>query len=339
MAAPMDTTAPSPEAETVLKTIVKNGQIPNALVFTGQKDSGRKQAAIGFAQTINCQKDDRISADGKPCHQCPSCRKTASGAHPDILSVVPENGIIRTAQIKNIFSSTSTRPHEGKRRMVVIEDADMMNREASNSLLKILEEPPLRTFFVLTAKNLTDLLPTIVSRCRHVRFKPVPAKTIQQTLVTDHGVEPVLAAVAAEYGEGSLNRAMMFASLPGREDPTDWVQRRKWIIGQISEMITGKNTDCLAMLAFTERLSKEAHLLDNSMVVIRTWLRDLAVYRFSPEQIVNRDHADGLQKICGCLPLEKGLSLIEELHGVEKKLQANTIPRLTLESFFLKFYT
>ncbi|MFO7748870.1 MAG: DNA polymerase III subunit delta', partial [Desulfobacteraceae bacterium] len=220
----MDTIAPLPGADTVLRRIAKNEQIPNALVFTGQNNSGRKQAAIGFVQTINCQKDDRISADGKPCHLCPSCRKTESGAHPDILSVVPENGIIRTAQIKNIFSSASTRPHEGKMRMVVIEDADKMNREASNSLLKILEEPPLRTFFVLTAKNLTDLLPTIVSRCRHVRFKPLPAKTIQQALVTDHGVDPVLAAAAAEYGDGRLNRAMMFAGLPDREDPADWVQ-------------------------------------------------------------------------------------------------------------------
>ncbi|MFO7884369.1 MAG: DNA polymerase III subunit delta' [Desulfobacteraceae bacterium] len=322
--------------ENLLKKLLENGHIPNALLFTGQKDSGRKKAALFFAQTINCQQKDTLSFREKPCGQCISCRKINSGEHPDIIGVKPEKNIIRISQIKTIFSSITAKPHEADMRMILIEDADTMNNEASNSLLKILEEPPLRTFFVLTAKSLTDLLPTILSRCRHIRFKPVSADSLGKKLTADHGVDPITASTAAEYGNGSLDRARRFANISDREDKIDWIKRRKWIINQISDIITCKEKDSLLIMKFAEKLSREKDLLEDSIDIIRTWLRDIAVFRFSPDRVINKDVTDLLKKTSARFTPKKSVTLINDLYDAEKKIQANTVPRLTLEAFLFR---
>ncbi|MEA2062034.1 MAG: DNA polymerase III subunit delta' [Thermodesulfobacteriota bacterium] len=326
--------------ETLLKNLVENGHIPNALLFTGQKESGRKKAALLFAQTINCQLKDTRPSGEKPCGQCISCRKINLGEHPDIIIVKPEKNMIRISQIKTIFSSITSKPHEADMRMILIEDADTMNREASNSLLKILEEPPLRTFFVLTAKSLTDLLPTIISRCRHIRFRPVSADSLEKKLTTDHGVDPITASTAAEYGNGSLDRARRFANIydniSDREDKIDWIKRRKWIINQISDIITCKEKDSLLIMKFAEKLSREKDLLGDSIDIIRTWLRDIAVFRLSPDRVINKDATDLLKKAGAWFTPEKSVTLINDLYETEKKIQANTVPRLTLEAFLFR---
>ncbi|MEA1968857.1 MAG: DNA polymerase III subunit delta', partial [Thermodesulfobacteriota bacterium] len=324
-----------------LKRVLKAGNIPNALLFTGQKGSGKKQAAMEFARTINCQIDEKSSSLGKPCNQCKSCKKIIAGVHPDIICLSPDKNIIKIARIKEIFSSIAVRPHEAKMRMILIEDADTMNIEASNSLLKILEEPPLRTFFILTAKNLTDLIPTIISRCRHIRFKPISSKIIKDKLVNDHAVDPAMASVASAYADGSIKKALMFVNISDKTDETDktdWIKRRRWIIQEISSIIIkgGGYRDKLSVMVFTEKLSKESELIVDSLSIIRTWLRDIAVYNFSPEKIINSDYPELLKKITQSLPVQKSLSLIKELYEVEKKIKANTVIRLTLEHFFLK---
>ena len=121
-------------------------------------------------------------------------------------------------------------------RMVMIEDADKMNAEAGNALLKILEEPPDRTFFILLASDITLLLPTIISRCRHIRFKPVSSCSIKKRLISEHGIDKKTAEVAADSSCQSMERALRMLNLC--EVPEiDWVKRRKWLLTQLTALL------------------------------------------------------------------------------------------------------
>ena len=87
--------------------------------------------------------------------------------------IQPEGGVIKIAQIRNLCRILSMKPFEGETRVAILIDAHLMNPSAGNALLKILEEPPEQTLLILTARQTSDLLPTIVSRCQHIRFNPV----------------------------------------------------------------------------------------------------------------------------------------------------------------------
>ena len=145
-------------------------KIPNALLFVGNPDLGKVEAALAFARALNCQQEKK--GGHLACDRCRSCKKILSSMHPDIICVAPVKEKIKISQIRQIYGQIKAKPHEAKFRMVLIQGAESMNPEASNALLKILEEPPERTFFILTADRIDGLLPTILSRCRQVTFSP-----------------------------------------------------------------------------------------------------------------------------------------------------------------------
>ncbi|MCP4722681.1 MAG: DNA polymerase III subunit delta', partial [Desulfobacteraceae bacterium] len=151
-----------------LNFIIQADRIPNALLFSGEKSTGKKERAFEFAKAANCRDTTR------PCNNCLSCKKINAGMHPDIIqvSLAEKKKMISISQIREIGLLISSKPNEAHKRMVLILDADKMNVQAQNALLKVLEEPPENTFFILTATQLAPLLPTILSRCRQIRFFP-----------------------------------------------------------------------------------------------------------------------------------------------------------------------
>jgi len=116
--------------------------------------------------------------------------------------------MIKIAQIRSLLGTLAMRSYEAKRRVVIISDAQTMSPEASNALLKALEEPPDQTIIVLIAPQGTDLLPTIVSRCQHIRFNPIRREDLERLLVEKHGMEPMQARVPSMMANGSLSQAL-----------------------------------------------------------------------------------------------------------------------------------
>ncbi len=331
----------------MLKKILQTGNIPNALLFTGNRDTGRKKAALFFAMAINCMGH---GADSKPCYKCISCKKILSGMHPDIMTISPEKDRIKIPQIRKINANLTTKPNEAAMRMVLIEDAEKMNREAGNALLKILEEPPDKTFFILISENCSDMLPTILSRCRQIKFTQIPCKIIESKLIENYGIDPVTASIAARYSNGSIKKAIMFTGISNQEDTDqskdrlkstpDWVKKRKWLIGEVSHMIIDKYKNrqhASFALAMAEKISSEpADHIKDTVFVLKTWLRDLAVYRYSPDEIINLDFALLLKDITKWVSIPQILSWFKELNTAENRIKSNTSVKLALECFFLK---
>ncbi|RZU34291.1 DNA polymerase III subunit delta' [Blastococcus saxobsidens] len=177
----------------------------HAWLFTGPPGSGRSVAARAFAAALQCP----AGGDGT-CH---ACRTVLAGTHADVQTVVPEGLSIGVAEVRELVRIAGRAPSQGRWQVVVVEDADRMTEQASNTVLKMLEEPPPRTVFLLCAPSLhpEDVPVTIRSRCRVVALRTPPAEAVAEVLVSRDGIDPALASWSAAASGGHVGRAHRLA--------------------------------------------------------------------------------------------------------------------------------
>jgi len=157
----------------LLKRSIAGGTLPPSLIFSGPKGAGKRAMAIAVAQTLNCTEPGPALRDSgfDACGKCASCTRIERGVHPDVLIVEPgDSGAIKIEQIRDVIERAAYRPFEGRRRVVIIDDADTIVSGAQNALLKTLEEPPPASVFILLTSRADLLLPTVRSRCIRLTF-------------------------------------------------------------------------------------------------------------------------------------------------------------------------
>jgi DNA polymerase-3 subunit delta' len=155
----------------LLARSIRRDTLPPSLILAGPAGAGKRRTAIAAAQAINCLaprlSDDSIDA----CGACTACTRIARGVHPDLLVVEPgDSGSIKIDRVRDVVERAGYRPFEGKRRIVVVDEADALVAAAQNALLKTLEEPPPSSIFFLITARPDMLLPTVRSRCPQLRF-------------------------------------------------------------------------------------------------------------------------------------------------------------------------
>ncbi|MCA2263624.1 DNA polymerase III subunit delta', partial [Mycobacterium marseillense] len=164
------------------------GTMTHAWLITGPPGSGRSVAALCFAAALQCTS---TVADGGPgCGRCHACTTTMAGTHADVRRVIPEGLSIGVDDMRAIVQIASRRPATGHRQIVVIEDADRLTEGAANALLKVVEEPPPSTVFLLCAPSVDpeDIAITLRSRCRHVALVTPSTEAIAHVLVDSDGL-------------------------------------------------------------------------------------------------------------------------------------------------------
>jgi DNA polymerase-3 subunit delta' len=163
----------------LLARSVARDALPPSLVFAGPPEAGTREIAIATAQAINCLSPKGEEESRDACGVCAACTRIARGSHPDVLLVEPgENGSIKIDQVREVIERAGYRPFEGRRRVVIIDEADAMQAPAQNALLKVLEEPPPSTAFILVTGRPDMLLPTVQSRCQRLRFQLTEAAAV-----------------------------------------------------------------------------------------------------------------------------------------------------------------
>jgi len=201
----------------MLNRALSRGRMPHALLFAGDAGIGKKRIALYLAQCLFCQQTaaDQLSC----CHECSSCKQIAAGTHPDLINVEcpPDKAILPLSLIvgsddhrgrEGLCYEMSLRPMLGDRRVAIIDDADKMNAESANALLKTLEEPTANYLMILIASDLNSLLPTIRSRCQTIRFGRLSEKDVTELLLQQELVESEDQAIQiARFAEGSLKIA------------------------------------------------------------------------------------------------------------------------------------
>jgi len=204
----------------LLSRAVGRDTLPPALLMEGPAGVGKRRAAVAIAETVNCLKpQDGVSGSGRTesgtdfardaCGECPACRRIQRGVHPDVIVVEPgDMGSIKIEQVRDVIDRSEYRPFEGRRRVVIIDDADALVPAAQNALLKTLEEPPSASTFVLISSIPDALLPTVRSRCSRLRFGPLSPAEVTEVLRRDHGYSEQDARAVAVDAEGSVGRAL-----------------------------------------------------------------------------------------------------------------------------------
>ena len=167
----------------LLSRAIAGNALPPSLILAGASGVGKRLVAGAVAQAVNClaprrlpspPSDRRTVIEYDACGACAACARIARGVHPDVVVIEPgENGSIKIDSIRELIDRVGYRPFEGRRRAVIIDDADALVAAAQNALLKTLEEPPSASIFMLITARPDMLLPTVRSRCPHLRFQPL----------------------------------------------------------------------------------------------------------------------------------------------------------------------
>ena len=311
----------------LLRRALARDLLPHAFLFTGPEGVGKKSTALTLAKVVNCQD----WASGDCCDQCTSCRKADSGNHPDINLIEREGPFIKIEQIRALKHRLRFKPLEGRYRVTVINNSQHLKAEAANALLKVLEEPPADNLIILTAIEITALLPTIVSRCLHLPFQPLATVEISDHLAKIHSLSPEKAAMIARLAGGSLSRAL--ALLDEKK-----LVRRNLILETVTEIHKSRITDLLALI---NRWKGDNLDLQQDLEWLKTWIRDLLVEKFDATDsvgLVNSDLAHKTKAMASHISSDHLFQFFDLVCTVQGAIGYNINRRLSLETLILSFY-
>ena len=321
----------------IIKNAIRNNKLSHAYLFYGENSIGRMPMALELAKTLNCT--DAVSEDN--CGQCSSCKKIDSGIHPDISIIEPEKssssvrlGAIKIEALRDLQKKLAYRPYEGKCKVAVIDSSESMNPQAANSFLKMLEEPPPQTLFVLIANNPHQLLPTLVSRCQAIRFMPLTPMAIKQLLMRFRDRGDIEASddqleLRAMRSGGTIEKAM-------EENLLEFCEHREELSNLI-ERIHISRMD--VFIRWSKSVVKESAEAPSLLSELAQLLRDIAIIKNCGESapIANIDMREQLAALAKNKKTETLIKMFNAALIAKDDLASNYNAQLSLDNLWLSF--
>ena len=294
---------------------IASNRVAGAYLFVGVANVGKETVALHFAKSINC----RTSGEGA-CGTCLSCRKADDGNHPDLQIVRPSGAWIKIDQIRELQKRIIYRPLEGVRKVYILTEAERMNLEAANCLLKTLEEPPADSVLILLTTNLDALLPTIRSRCQIIPFHPLVVSELAGHLMERFDIDESQALSVATTTGGAVGKALTL------------LQEGAGFDEEIPEIMIANNR--LDAFRIAERWTQQPEALDHLV----TWYRDLVLlHQGAPTNLLTHvHHVEQLEQLTARYSRLQLQSAIKAIFETKAMLQRNVNATLALEVLALK---
>ncbi len=338
-----------PKAVEMLSRSLKSGNISHAYLITGPPGVGKHTIALAFAMALNCEAVEPPTGTfpSEPCGLCRSCGQISRGAHPDIAEIdlqvqaaaLNEGGKgklaapkeIRIDLVREMQATIGLQPYSGRRRVYIIGDADRLNEEASNCLLKTLEEPPSHSVLILLAPSESSVLPTISSRCLHLALRPLTRNAVQVALEERWDVPPDEAGLLAALSGGRPGRALALVK------DRDALDRRKLALERVALLAGASLNDRVSLATDLAKLFTEARVeLYEMLDTWESWWRDVLVVGASaPELVTNSDQSSALVSSTKRIGVQQAAQAIDLIEQTRIQLQENVNPRLALEALTL----
>jgi DNA polymerase III delta' subunit len=310
----------------ILRKALQKRKMPNSILFCGPKGVGKQEMALVVARAINCErkKDDA-------CEKCASCKGINAGNFPDVMVIQPDGNVIKIEQMRALRKIAYLKPMVGKKRVFIVTEAEKMNEEAANSLLKVLEEPPLFSYILLVTHNPFLILSTIKSRCQILNFPPLSKEDIERELM-EKGFTEEKARVISRLVRGNLKQALSL----------DWedvqaTRKQAWILFL---SLAKKENFALFLrdyaFSFKSLVKQE---WEQILEMLSSFCRDLVLLKEKSDSnlLMNPDYEDEIRKMEELVSLDWLMKCLEKIdyaiYGLDKNLNVN----LLVSSFFSNF--
>jgi DNA polymerase III subunit delta' len=345
-----------------LRDMMARDRLPHAIILSGARGSGKYTLALMLAQALNCL--DPKKKDGLPdfCGHCSNCLRIAQSAdlnarcaeavearealreadkkdtrlfiqtHPDVLIVPPDppQMMIKVDQVRRVIETIYYRPAEGRERVYIFTDSAFM-KEAANSLLKVLEEPPEFATIFLLSENPGELLPTIRSRAMTFQLSAIPVEQLERSLVKDHPKwSQAQRSLVARLSEGAVGRAHSF-------DIEAYVAARADALAILNSSLSGSDHTQLFKITETYRAGADGREKTEELLrILYSLLRDLMFLESGlPEMIQNNDIRSQLTKMAENADFDWIATASERLAELERGMRRNLLRSLSIEAFSL----
>ena len=312
----------------ILTKSLKEDNISSSYIFVGSEGTGKKLTAIEFTKAVNCL---NLSKDSEACEDCQSCNEISKQCSPDLKIIEPNKSSIKIEQIREMRKEIGLKPFRSKKRIYIIDKAEKMTLEASNCLLKTIEEPPYYVIIILICSKIDPILPTIVSRCQMVNFGLISSYKIKEFLLNkSKNLEKEKAEIISKLAQGSIGRALKLLS--GKE----YFIRREEVLDYLSGISPGKYGDDIFIKV--EKMVSEIDRIEEVLEMIKLWYRDILIIKNTGDQkyIANCDKLEILEEKSQIYSQEILIDILDYLEQIEEYLIKNVNKRLILERLYIK---
>jgi DNA polymerase-3 subunit delta' len=322
----------------LLSRVIARDSMPPAVLMAGPAGIGKRRAAVAAAQAINClQPTSSTEFERDACGECASCRRIARGVHPDVIIVEPgDSGSIKIEQLRDVIDRSQYRPFEGRRRVVIIDEADAAGPDAQSALLKTLEEPPSASVFILISSIPDALLQTVLSRCPRLRFGPLTPAEVARVLIQEHGYSEHDARAASADAEGSIGRALQLRS----EDVIDAREAAQRILEE-----TARQNDPIRRIGLARDLTEgtgtpaeDRERLAARLRSLGSLLRDVGIIasRADRAMLANADLEKQLETLSASYDADRSVRAYAAVDRALTALERNASPKLVADWLLLE---
>ncbi len=312
-----------------LQRAIRMGTVSHAYLLVGEKEAGREQMAEALAQTVQCREPVEREGRLEPCGLCHDCLQAQAGSHPDILHLHhAKPNLISVEEVRALCADVQIKPYQREHKFYIISDAEKMNAQAQNALLKTLEEPPAYAHLLLLTNGENQLLPTVLSRCVMLKMQPVSDARIASYLMEEKGIAPAEAALFAGFADGNPGRALQLAE---DEEFLSLCTDTARFLFELPRMDSYQ----LAQKAAENGEKKET--LDLYLSFLQSWYRDVLLCKASgkAENLIFAEDIKYSKEAAARMSYEGLEKCMEAFETARRRKKAGTSGTLILESLFL----
>ena len=307
-----------------LQTAIQDKKPFHAYIFQGDVGVGKETMAKTFVSGLMCQGDG-----DKPCCECVSCRQIESGNQPDVIWVTRERASLGVEEIREQLCNTmDIKPFSSPYKVYIIQEAEKMTEAAQNALLKTIEEPPEYGVVLLLTSNISELLPTIQSRCLTMEFRPLTTAAVEEYLIIQCQVPDYMAKASAAFAQGNLGKAMRYAK------SEDFVERKDSILSIVKNV---ENMDLSEMLTIIQDLGTRKEEVRDYIDLMSLWYRDVLIFKATKNinQLLFQNESSAIAKEAGRRSYEKIEEILQAFEKAKVRLKANVSFEVAIELMLL----
>ena len=300
-------------------------KISHAYIINGEKSSGKEFIARVFAMTLQCEKGGT-----EPCQECHSCKQALADNQPDIIYVSHEKP--NTISVDDIRTQLNNdiviKPYSSKHKIYIVDEAEKMNQQAQNALLKTIEEPPAYAVILLLANNASALLPTILSRCVMLSLKPVADDKVKQYLMEHVQVPDYEADVCVAFAQGNIGKAVQLATSDSFNEIKNSALH---LLKNVSKM------EINDIIATVKSVSEFKIDIQDYLDFLAVWYRDILYFKATRDSngLIFKDELNVITDQINKSSYEGIENILRGLQTAKTRLNANVNFDLTMELLFL----